>query len=76
MRGSYEYPVTMRTAPTGTITQDYLDGGYSGKSYTFDDGLGSGLSTNKAVLFTDAYYPGGSGNYGTFILTVALSAEL
>ena len=76
MRGSYEYPVTMRTAPTGTITQDYLDGGYSGKSYTFDDGLGSGLSTNKAVLFTDAYYPGGSGNYGTFALTVALSAEL
>jgi len=76
MRGSYEYPVTMRTAPTGTITQDYLDGGYSGKSYTFDDGLGSGLSTNKAVLFTDAYYPGGTGNYGTFALTVALSAEL
>jgi hypothetical protein len=76
MRGSYQYPVTMRSAPTGTITQDYLDGGYSGKSYTFDDGLGSGLSTNKAVLFTDAYYPGGTGNYGTFALTVALSAEL
>jgi hypothetical protein len=76
MRGSYQYPVTMRSAPTGTIVQDYLDGGYSGKSYTFDDGLGSGLSTNKAVLLTDAYFVGGVGNYGTFALTILLSSEL
>jgi len=76
MRGSYQYPVTMRAAPTGTITQDYLDGGYAGKSYTFDDGLGSGLSTNKAVLLTDAYFVGGAGNYGTFVLTIALTSEL
>lgn len=76
MRGSYQYPVTMRAAPTGTITQDYLDGGYAGKSYTFDDGLGTGLSTNKAVLLTDAYFVGGAGNYGTFALTIALTSEL
>ena len=76
MRGSYQYPVTMRTTPTGTITQVYLDGGYAGQSYTFDDGLGSGLSTNKAVILTTAYFVGGSGNYGTFMLTISLSAEL
>lgn len=76
MRGSYQYPVTMRAAPTGTITQDYLDGGYAGKSYTFDDGVGSGLSTNKAVLLTDSYFVGGVGNYGTFVLTIALTSEL
>jgi hypothetical protein len=76
MRGTYQYPVTMRAAPTGTITQDYLDGGYAGKSYTFDDGIGSGLSKDAAVLFTDAYFVGGGGNYGSFVLTIALTAEL
>ena len=76
MRGTYQYPVTMRAAPTGTITQDYLDGGYAGKSYTFDDGLYSGLNKDAAVLLTDAYFVGGAGNYGTYVLTVSLSAEL
>jgi hypothetical protein len=76
MRGTYQFPVTMRAAPTGTITQDYLDGGYAGKSYTFDDGIGSGLSKDAAVLFTDAYFVGGVGNYGSFVLTIALTSEL
>jgi hypothetical protein len=76
MRGTYQYPVTMRAAPTGVITQDYLDGGYAGASYTFDDGLGSGLNKDAAVLLTDAYFVGGAGNYGTFVLTISLSAEL
>ena len=76
MRGSYQYPVTMRAAPTGTIVQDYVDGGDAGKSYTFDDGLYSGLNKDAAVLFTDAYFVGGVGNYGTFVLTILLSSEL
>jgi hypothetical protein len=76
MRGTYQYPVTMRASPTGTINQDYVDGGYAGKSYTFDDGLYSGLNKDAAVLLTDAYFVGGVGNYGTFVLTISLSAEL
>jgi hypothetical protein len=76
MRGTYQYPVTMRASPTGTITQNYVDGGYAGQSYTFDDGLYSGLNQNAAVLLTSAYFVGGAGNYGTFLLTISLSAEL